>query len=311
VVAPEIYAVIDIGSNTMRLSVYRVEGERLQVMFHKKEMASLASYVEDDGCMSKAGVAQAIEVLGSFAETCRYLGVEHVFPFATASLRNIRNTRQVVRRIEDETGYAVDVLTGHQEAEYDFKGAMSAVDLSEGLLVDIGGGSTELVFFKKREACEAVSLPIGSLNLYKREVSGLIPDAAESQAICAATSHELDTVSCPKGMLDTSVICGVGGSIRATTRLYNVHYEKPNSNRSFDYEGLCALLDIFTQDTKHNRERILRIIPERSHTIVPGMLALKTVAERYGCQTVLTSARGVREGYLFTVLKKAAAENRV
>ncbi len=298
----ELYAIIDIGSNTMRLSVYKVEEGRFSVMFHKKEMASLASYVDDDDRLSKAGIRQAIDILYSFTSICECLGVESIYPFATASLRNIVNTQEVVEKIENETGYVISVLTGRQEAEYDFLGAMNAVDLSEGLLVDIGGGSTELVFFKRRAALVSASLPIGSLNLYKRFIAGLIPDENESQEICAMVARELATVELPSEKNDTTVICGVGGTIRAASRLYNAHYDLPSDNWVFDYRDLCELLEIFSQDTRENRAKILRIIPERIHTIVPGMLVLKTIAERYDCRKVVVSTCGVREGYLLTVL---------
>jgi len=78
----------------------------------------------------------------------------------------------------------------------------------------------------------------------------------------------------------------------------------PSDNWVFDYRDLCELLDIFSQDTHQNHAKILRIIPERIHTIVPGMLVLKTVAEKYGCRKVVVSTCGVREGYLLTILKE-------
>lgn len=297
------YAVVDIGSNTMRLSVYVIDEGRIDIMFHKKEMAGLANYVDVSGRLDKRGVRRAIDVLETFRSTLAHLGVTHVFPFATASLRNITNTAEVVEAIEKNTGYRVDVISGTDEARLDFYGAMSAVDLSEGLLVDIGGGSTELVAFRKRRESSADSIPVGSLALYRDQVSGLLPNAREGRRIVDTVESSLDRLQMPDGV-DMSVVCGVGGTIRALSRFVNDYFDLPADNRTFDIRDVDEMIDLLAEDDKESHDRILRIVPERVHTIVPGMLVLKTVAARFGCRKVFVSARGVREGYLLSLLRR-------
>jgi len=297
------YAVIDVGSNTMRLSVYSIDDGRIDIMFHKKEMAGLANYVDETGRLDRQGIRRAVDVLGAFRSTLGHLGVKLVYPFATASLRNIGNTDEVIAAIHAKTGYDVQVLSGREEAECDFRGAMSAIDLSEGLLVDIGGGSTEIVPFRKRRAQTADSLPIGSLSLYRDKVGGLLPDAAERASIEATVAEHLGELAKPEG-LDTSVICGVGGTIRAVARLVNDHFDLPGDNRTFDIRDVEELLALYAVDDKESHNRILRVIPERIHTIVPGMLVLATVAAHYESRKVAVSSCGVREGYLLSLLKR-------
>lgn len=107
--------------------------------------------------------------MNSYKNICENFTINHIAVFATASLRNITNTDEAVREITKATGLAIDVVSGKEEATLDFIGATHDLDTShDGLLVDIGGGSTELVSFEKGQILQAVSLPIGSLSLYNK-----------------------------------------------------------------------------------------------------------------------------------------------
>ena len=160
-------AVIDIGSNSMRLSVYETtEAGTFTILFKDKIMAGLAGYVEE-GALSPEGITRAILGLRSFRGTLRALNIPQVAVFATASLRNIRNTAQAVAEIQRGTGFAIEVLSGEEEARLGYAGAMEELALSEGLFVDIGGASTEVVRFAHGQLVSAVSCPVGSLKLYR------------------------------------------------------------------------------------------------------------------------------------------------
>ena len=184
-------AVIDIGSNSMRLSVYETtEAGTFTILFKDKIMAGLAGYVEE-GALSPEGITRAILGLRSFRGTLRALNIPQVAVFATASLRNIRNTAQAVAEIQRGTGFAIEVLSGEEEARLGYAGAMEELALSEGLFVDIGGASTEVVRCAPGQLVSAVSCPVGSLKLYRDWVKKILPNqqAVESmkKAIRQAT----------------------------------------------------------------------------------------------------------------------------
>lgn len=122
------YGIVDIGSNTMRLVIYKVEGGKPRVLLNKKEMAELASFIQD-GMMVADGINRACYILDSFNLLAKDLGVNNLHVFATASLRNISNSQAAVSEIEDRTGLAINLLSGAQEAEYDFVGAARTIDL--------------------------------------------------------------------------------------------------------------------------------------------------------------------------------------
>lgn len=298
------YGVIDIGSNTIRLSIYKVIDNEIKLFLNKKNIAGLAGYVNKQHCLSSKGIQKAINVLNEYKQILENVEIKHVFVFATASLRNIQNTEQATNIIQEETGLDIQVLTGNEEAEFDYYGAVQSVTINNGLLVDIGGGSTELVFFNNKEIVAALSMPIGSLNLFSRYVSEIIPDSKEMKQIQNAVLEELEKIELPDYEVDTRTICGVGGTARATCKLNNDVFKMSSSNRVFEQEDLTKLINMLDKQNKKMVHKILQVIPERIHTIIPGMIILKTIATFYNSSSVTVSTYGVREGYLYYSLQQ-------
>ena len=184
------YGVIDVGSNTIRLVIYEVKENRIESLFSNKNTAGLIGYV-NDGELSRKGIRKACDVLNSLQKVAAHAQVEKLYVFATASLRNIANTKEAVEEIEKETGLDIDVISGHDEAELDFEGAAHAQKLKDGIMVDIGGGSTEVVAFADGKITDAVSLEFGSLSMYKTYVSRLFPKNSEERAILKLCAESL------------------------------------------------------------------------------------------------------------------------
>lgn len=297
-----IYALIDIGSNTMRMNMYKCENETICLLFGTKEPAGLAGYV-DYGMMSQKGIDKAISVLRTFQSIVSNFQVDALYVFATASLRNIANSRDAMEQITKATGLEIDLISGEDEAILDFIGATKMVDANEGIVVDIGGGSTEIVTYRNREIINAVSIPIGSLNLYKHWVDELLPSKEERKKIRREIRKELDLV---QDMITDSyeLICGVGGTIRGAKKLHNAASDLPESNMVVEMDQVNNLLKHLKHENKEAVDRILKVVPERVHTMVPGMMILKEVAKRFNSKLIHVSSYGVREGYLYDKVLK-------
>lgn len=297
-----LYGIIDIGSNTIRLSVYDYSGERIVPLINKKYTAGLISYVRD-GEMSRAGIEKACETLKSFRRITENFRIENVFAFATASLRNITNTEQVVSAIEAKTGFSIRVLSGKEEAETDFYGATALLPLRDGLLVDIGGGSTELVPFRDGAIQNSVSLPVGALNSYHETVRTLFPSEKELWTLTERLEKRLNKVHF--GNVPGSVICGVGGSIRAFFKLYTELHESSVSDGVLPVSEAEKILQLFMNDSDLCLKTILNAVPDRVHTVMPGLAILCCIARFYTCDRVMKSDFGVKEGFL---LRKVRGE---
>ena len=185
--------IVDVGSNTMRLSIYHWEDDRqFKLLMHKKEMAGLASYIQD-GVLSDSGILVACRVLAGFKALLDNLDVDRMYVFGTAPLRNIVNTEDALETIRAITGVEVEVLTGAQEADFSFLGATYGGGApGSGLVADIGGGSTELVAYTDRRITSKCSLPMGSLSLYAKYVEGLFPTKKERGTIRQQVELELE-----------------------------------------------------------------------------------------------------------------------
>lgn len=289
------YAVIDIGSNTMRLSVYSIHDHEIKSMFSRKAMSSLISYVDKSGRMTERGVNKAISVLSGFKKIIENVRIRKVYVIATASFRNIQNRQEVLDAIRENTGFDVVVISGEEEGACGFIGAAYNVHVDSGVMVDIGGGSTELVFYRDRKIVRSYSSPMGSLSLYANFVSGLIPTKDEYKKIRKYVKEQLEAI--PASETPDVLLCGVGGTNRAACKLCNDYFELPLGNRSMEPEQIKALVKSFYEE-EDGVARILRVVPERIHTIIPGIIILRAVAKRYGCEKLLVSEYGVREGYL-------------
>lgn len=295
---------VDVGSNTIRLSVYEIQGNAIQLLFHKKVTAGLAGYIDNE-FLNKEGVDKACEVLSDFKRIWNSFHISPVFVFATASLRNIKNTQEVLESIKIETGIEVDVITGEEEARLDFFGATYELQLKEGFLIDIGGGSTELVDYRDARLIAAVSLPVGSLNMYSRFVQNLFPDKDERKRIKDYVLKEL--AKHPSFLnKETSNICGVGGTVRSTLKLQNGIYGYSSQNTIIHGENIGKMIKSLQTPQKNTYRTILKTAPDRIHTILPGMIILKTFITSFNVKSIQVSKAGVREGYLYQKILQMA-----
>ncbi len=295
------YGIIDIGSNTIRLSMYKSDGVKFTPMFNKKFMAGLAGYVDEDGYLSEQGIDKAVSSLSQFKQIIENVEPKEVFAVATASLRNITNSEEATAEIEKRTGIKIDVISGNDEAIYDFVGATSFLDLKDGILIDIGGGSTELVFYKNSEIVNTFSMPIGSLNMYKNHVKDIIPNAKEFAKIEKNVKEELKKLGDAAKGSGYTLTCGVGGTVRAV-RAIRDEISPEFAKNSITMFEIDVLLSAFKSNRSFATQKIIKCIPDRIHTLLPGMIILNTVAKKYKCESIMISEYGVREGYLYTKL---------
>lgn len=290
------YALIDMGSNSIRLTAYDLDRSGFKVLFKEKLMAGLAGYVEH-GRLTQDGIDCACQSLREFRNTLDLLQIDHLAVFATASLRNISNTAQAVEQIQQATGIAVEVLTGETEAECGFYGATCDVEAEDGLFADIGGASAELALFTDRQLQKAVSVPVGSLKLYRDCVKKILPGKESRRRIEEAIQSAFDSDALEEIPCRDRLVC-VGGTARACLRLSRKLFGMPEDQRTFSREQLDALAKQLCKCDQDTADLILRYEPERIHTLVPGIMILRYLAGRFDVKDITVSSYGVREGYL-------------
>lgn len=292
-----LYGIIDMGSNSVRLSIFREENGVITQVIGKKVMAGLAGYVKK-GRLTQSGIERACLALEALREILENFNVDGAGIFATASLRNICNQDEVLNQMQRVTGITPEIISGKEEARLDFIGATRFYPMEKGLLADIGGGSTELVWFDEKGPRDLLSIPMGSLALHTQFVSGLIPGEKEREKMRKAIKEQLDAVDWPveKG----ASVCGIGGTMRMALQLCQELLGLPKDGARFTAEELDRVIKIACSDEAELSKQAYKLVPERMFSMVPGLLIVRGIAKRFDCTDFFVSRAGVREGYLIT-----------
>lgn len=291
------YSLIDIGSNSIRLTVYEINGFNFKPLFHSKIMAGLAGYVEK-GKLSDAGIEVAQSALLEFKNTLLSLSVQNVSVFATASLRNIENTEKVMKLLNETSGFHIELIDESEEALLGYNGAkLEFPDISEGIFTDIGGASTEIISFSNNAPISIASYRIGSLNLYKNNVKKIFPGKKSLANISHAIMSELPKKSDITCTPNAPLIC-VGGTARATMKLARKIYQLPKDCNTLTSKQVNHIFNLLTSNSNKSIRMILRTAPDRIHTIIPGLFILKNILLLYNSKKIIVSNYGIREGFL-------------
>ena len=295
-----LHGIIDIGSNTIRMAVYLIEGGHFEQLMKRKHTVGLASYVED-GVMQPEGIERAVETLLEYKDFLHCFNITKVAAFTTAALRNAKNSAEAVGEIERRTGIDIQVISGDEEATLDFIGATHSLNNDSGLLIDIGGGSTEIVTYRERQIQYKTSLPIGSLGFAKKYVSGILPTMQE----CMEMHGEAEaTIGAAAEFLTISEaeIVGIGGTFKGACALNNELFNLPAVNRRLETKNIRTLIGTFVSDmgmTQNMAVALMRSVPERLQTIIPGLIIASVLSRRFQSTWITYSDSGVREGYIY------------
>lgn len=277
---------------------------RLHVLLHKKDATGLVSYIKN-GAMSKQGIKKACHVLNGYRMILENFNVCNQYAFATAAFRNISNSKDAVDEIERQTDLKIEVISGEEEGKLSFIGASRLQTLSDGILIDIGGGSTELVIYKKGIFQKALSLPIGSLSAYQDYIVGLHPTIKEKENIERAVLEKLEQSNDDDFThAQYKFGYGVGGTVRAVNKLKQNLYQNLQWRNELEAKDVYRITKALMQEREKAPRQLLDVIssiaPYRLRTLMPGLIILNILLKKYGSCLLRVSMSGVREGYLYS-----------
>lgn len=301
-------ALIDVGSNTIRTVVYGLRGTHARKLYSEREYVGLIAYVRD-GRLSDEGVARLCATLAHMKRFCALCRCARVTAFSTASLRGVANRAEAVAEVRRLTGLDILPLSAEEEMACDCA-ALLRLGLREGFAFDLGGGSCQVFRFREEGVREGASLPFGCLTLGEHFVRrGLFPDREETRGMRRYVRGTLE--ECLPGFAGVRppVIHAMGGTARAVAKVL-----RATGQAEQDGDCLCvareALRAMLRDARKHEGRMVAtlrRVIPGRMSTLLPGVLAMETIARHLGCDTIEVTPTGVREGFLWTRLLPTAA----
>ena len=293
-------AVIDVGSNSVRLVVYDRRSRSLVPIFNEKALPGLGKGLERTGKLNADGRKEALINIRRFVALTRAMNVGEVDMLATAAMRDAKDGKEFAKEIERATGVAVRVISGEEEARLSAMGVLAGVPDGDGLMGDLGGGSLELVLLNKGRIGSQVTLPIGPLRLIEATEGDL--DAA--QKIIDRHLDEIEWLSEVKGR----TFYPVGGTWRTLARIHmeqtqyplHVIHEYRIGRRSTE-----DLARVISRLGKRSLANVSGISKRRFETLPIGALILERVLRATKPERVLFSAYGLREGCLFAKLNAA------
>lgn len=294
--------VMDIGANSIRLNMYEIENGVPKQLISKKNIAGLVSYREGN-TLSEKGIFKLSKTVSNLLKIHQATGGDALYAFATASLRDLDNQEEVLEKTTAYTGLNIEVISQDDEARLGLCGMLSEYPNSEGIAVDIGGGSTELTCFRE-DKHKIVSLKDGSLSLYRKYVSGIIPTKKEIKEMKGYIENQLNEKA---EKFETNHFIGIGGTVRACGNvIFELGYSE--SNNCFSIENLNFLYNGIKCGDEAVIKKILQVVPERIHTITPGVVILRCVLNYFDLQSVLVSKSGLREGFLLQAMRRDGDE---
>ncbi|MGH6873517.1 MAG: exopolyphosphatase, partial [Aestuariivirgaceae bacterium] len=286
-------AVVDIGSNSVRLVVYDGLRRSATPLFNEKLLCGLGKGVAITGIMSEQAVARALGALRRFRALCSQMGASDVFAVATAAPREAKNGREFIVKAEKALGCDIDLLSGKQEAEFAARGVMAGIPHADGVVGDLGGGSLELVDIQDGEIRDGVTLPIGPLRLIDlsggsmKQARRIVDDALKGTKLI--------------GNLRGRHFYAVGGTWRNLARLHMAQNHYPLHvlhNYRMTREAARSVADLVSGLSPASLKDIRLVSRSRSDTLPFGAMVLERILALSGADAVITSVYGVREGLL-------------
>ena len=297
--APRDVAAIDIGSNSVRLVLYRLEGRAIWTVFNEKVLAGLGRDLATTGRLSVEGAAQALTALKRFAAVIEGVQPAHTFVAATAAVREAADGREFCDRVAAETGLRIRVLSGEEEARYAALGVLAGIPMADGVAGDLGGSSLELVRLADGEVGRGVTLPLGPFAL--ADARGFDADrlrAAIAERLEAADDFRADTLYAVGGAWRTLAQVHMGVSAYPLRIVHQ--YE-------MDAAEVLGTARLIARASKTSLEKWPGLSKKRAETLPHAALVLEGLIERLGLKRIVLSAWGVREGLLYEALEPEIA----
>ncbi|MDF7777171.1 Ppx/GppA family phosphatase, partial [Sphingomonas sp. AOB5] len=298
-VVPHRVAIIDIGSNSIRLVVYQGTARLPAILFNEKVMAGLGRSLNETGAIDASALAMARGALARFAALAREMQVAELRVVATAAVRDASNGREIIDAA-NQMGLEVELLSGEEEAMASGLGVLSGIPDADGIVGDLGGGSLELVRVVAGTVTDRVSFPLGVLRLAAIR--------AKPQGTLDRRVGKLIAEAGWKGRGKDLPFYLVGGSWRALARL-DMHLTDYPLPIIHQYPIAAEQVTRLGRTISHVARGKLRAIPNlsggRVATLGDATALLASVLKHLGSEQTIVSAYGLREGLLFARLSEA------
>ncbi len=297
-------AAIDVGTNSAKLLVARVEGREVTPLLHRSVVTRLGEGLDRTGTIAAAAADRTLALLKEFRELAVDRGATSLVAAGTQVLRAASNAAEVLDRARREAGVEIRVLSAHDEARLSFLGAAGAARTPRALAIDIGGGSTEVMVGSGEDLHASWSAPAGAVTLTERHLRSDPPSSAEMQELAAGVERALEPVKVRAG--DDCELVGIGGTVSSllrALRLTSGEDAREHHGRFVPLAEIEALSIRLSLMTVKDREA-MGLEPGRADIIVAGAWLLVAAMSRLEARGLRASARGLRHGLILDLARR-------
>ena len=290
--------IIDIGSNSMRLVIYEVSEKNYFVVGQVRHSARLGQDMVKDA-LSKDRIQYGLKVLRGFKEYMDSKEVNEVIAVATEAIRKATNKEAFLSEAKKALGKEIRVLSGEEEAFYDYYATVNTMDLDNCLMVDIGGSSTEIALIENKILQESISIPFGSIVL--TEKFNLKENPQSEEDLHRFLRNNLKRIAWLKNAKGLPIV-GIGGSVRTLGKIDR--FRKDNAmfishNYSMEQKDVSEIYDIVLGYLKGDIKRVYGLSRDREDIFIGSLAALNTIMKFQNSKKLFVSNSGVRDGLLF------------
>jgi exopolyphosphatase/guanosine-5'-triphosphate,3'-diphosphate pyrophosphatase len=302
------FAAIDIGSNSVRLKISRLQAGRLKEIHEDREVTRLGEGVFSGGLLSPQAMSQTVRVLRRFHRATQECGTDSVRVVATAALRDARNSRTFLEWVRSTTGWTIEIISGLEEARLIHLGVVSTGRMAAHsvLLVDLGGGSCELTLSRDGQLRDTISLPLGAVRLTGEFLHHDPPRKNELKRLQEFVAREIARIQDRIRSARAGAVIATSGTAAAlaavASRMARLQKRRPAANAT--REMIRRIAKQITSLPLEQRRKVPGIGPRRAEIISAGAVVFAELLERCHLEGFRYSALGLRDG----ILAQMAAE---
>lgn len=289
-------AAIDVGSNTIHIVVARCLPSSLEILADELEMVRIGESVTSTGSISPEKWSASLQTLRRYKALAEGYGVEHIFVVATEAIRQASNSAAFIEQVHQETGLEIQLISGTAEAALTFFGSTYEKGVPERVgVMDLGGGSLELVFAEHMQIIWRTSIPIGSGWLHDRYLNADPPTTDQiktAETFLQTYFRDMAIKHC------TPLLIVTGGSANSLFYLVEKAFHRPAEPRQITLTDLLRCQGLLSALETRDIATLYKVSFERAKILLAGTLIIKHMLQQLQVSEIQVSSHGIREGIL-------------
>jgi len=293
-------AIIDLGTNTFNLLIAELEEDTIRILHSEKIGAAIGMGGINNNIITPEAINRSIEALSIFKEKCNQFNVYSIFAFGTSAIRDAKNNAEFIELVKSKLGINIQIIDGQKEAELIYNGVKHTVELTDYVIMDIGGGSTEFIFIKNEKVKEAHSFNIGISRIYQYFEN--ISDPLTEQDVTKIEDWLNKTTQKYFSNKNEQVLIGASGTFETFYELIeNKPFPQSSQSIKLDKNLMNSVLDELIYSSQEQRNANQFLIPIRK--LMAPIAAVKTrwILNQLNIEEIWVSPYSLKEGALFSI----------